>query len=97
MQDLEFARPVYVLHLGRAVEIDTIAEALTLLVQWPPTHRGALFQAALEACEAAVDGEVTPAEAREALAELAGISRVSAPAQMRGGARKMVASPNFSH
>ncbi|HEV7253080.1 MAG TPA: DUF982 domain-containing protein [Mesorhizobium sp.] len=97
MSDLEFARPVHVRRPGRDVEVETIGEALALLKQWPAPDRDAVFGAALESCEAVTEGEVTLAEAREALAEFAGISNLQVLRQTRGAAREAGVSPGFSH
>lgn len=85
MRNLEFPSPVCVQRFGQTVEIETVDEALTLLMSWPTPHRGNAFQSAVSGCEGALDGAVTPNEAREALAEFVDVTRMAASRRRSSG------------
>ena len=60
-----FQHPVRVLvGLGFPVDIDSVNEAFALLDGWPPSKRNAAHGIALNACRAALAGEVDAETAR---------------------------------
>lgn len=67
-----FDRPVRV----QAGEGDTLRDvrsvegACEVLIDWPHAHRGPFYQAALQVVNAAIEGETSTGEAREAFADL---------------------------
>ena len=95
MESLKFDQPVLIRRFGQMAEVRTLGEALSLLKGWPAMHRTALFRAAQDSCEAAVEHLVTVAEAREALAEFAAISAPAARPQMQGAGSGKTAGPSF--
>ena len=60
-----FARPIQILiGLGFPLEIRTAAEAYRHLVEWPQLNKDASYTIALNACRAAMQGEVEVETAR---------------------------------
>lgn len=70
MDSLHFFAPVHVARgPGHPVEeIESVAEALVFLREWPTGRRGPVYQCALRCCEAALAGQMTAEEARKSLA-----------------------------
>lgn len=89
MRNLEFPSPISVQRFGQTVEIETVDEALALLMFWPVSHRGNAFQYALNGCEGALDGAVTAGEAREALAEFVDVTGTAAGRNSAGNTRRL--------
>lgn len=51
--------------------VKTVNGACEVLIDWPHARRGPFYQTAREIVEAALKGEVSPSQAREAFAGLA--------------------------
>ncbi|GLR40831.1 hypothetical protein GCM10007880_13470 [Mesorhizobium amorphae] len=65
MQHNQFQHPVRVLvGLGFPTDIQNVKDAFVLLDEWPPSKRNAAHGVALNACRAALAGEVDPETAR---------------------------------
>ncbi|MBE7185824.1 MAG: DUF982 domain-containing protein [Methylobacterium mesophilicum] len=92
MRNLEFPSPVHVQRFGQPVEIETVDEALALLMFWPASRRGNAFHHAISGCEAALEGALTVGEAREALAEFVDVTGSSTPTQHATGGTGPVAA-----
>lgn len=55
-------------------EIDTVAEAMTFLRDWPVGRRGPVYRCALNCCAAAMAAQMTAEEARRSFAGFARIT-----------------------
>lgn len=51
-------------------DVRSVEGACEVLIDWPHARRGPYYQSALEVVNAALDGNATAAEAREAFADL---------------------------
>ena len=83
MSDTYFDSPVYVKDGGRLVrQIQSVADALDFLDEWPVDRRGMMFEVAEEALHSAHDGRFPITAARNAFASWASASRVLEDAQV---------------
>lgn len=64
-------------------DIDCVESALQFLRTWPPTRRGPVYHAALNACTAAKEGYLTVEEARRSLCGFARITGILHHARQR--------------
>jgi hypothetical protein len=105
MDHQSFERPVTVLvGLGLPTEVGNVMEAYTLLNEWPPSKRTPTHEIALNACKAALVGDIDPETARATFVAFArkndmlasqaevGRSRVFEPGSREPGARGRLAS-----
>ena len=51
-------------------DVVTVQDANEILIDWPQARRGPFYQAAREKVQAALDGEISAAQAQEAFAAL---------------------------
>ena len=59
MNAIEFERPVLIVSgVGMPVWISTVAQAYTLLDEWPVARRNAAHKLAIDACRAALRGDI---------------------------------------
>lgn len=56
--------------------VTTVQGAVDVLIDWPQSRRGAAYHATRDIVEGAIDGQTTPAEAREAFAALSDDERI---------------------
>lgn len=56
--------------------VTSVQGAADVLIDWPQSRRGAAYHATRDIIEGAIDGQTTPAEAREAFAVLADDERI---------------------
>ena len=72
MNALHFDEPVYLLvGIGVPAEINTVEHAYALLNDWPVWRRNSAYSIALNACKAALAGEIDADTARTMLAAFA--------------------------
>lgn len=77
---LEFDKPVVILiGLGLPRSINTVADAFEVLNEWPFTSRNAAHQLALNACKAALSGDIEVDTARTMLVAFARKAGIFAP------------------
>ena len=78
MDDLSFFAPVWV-KTGDSVRlIGSVRDALRFLYEWPPDRRGPAFGCALKSADAAIAGQLSVEQARQAFLSFAGITGVLA-------------------
>lgn len=93
MTSLAFLVPVQVKINDVAHDINTVREALVFLNQWPKPRRGPVYSCAVRSCNAAISGQMTIDQARQAFvgfARIAGIlakSDFSAPTDAKATER----------
>ena len=78
MDRLQFFTPVRISH-GQdypVEEVDSVAEAMAFLRNWPTGRRGPVYQCALNCCSAALAGRMSAEEARKAFTGFARITRL---------------------
>jgi hypothetical protein len=69
---LRFDEPVYLtVGIGMPAEIDSVERAYALLNEWPFWRRNRLHQVALNACKAALAGDIDVETAKNTLAAFA--------------------------
>lgn len=56
--------------------VTSVQGAADILIDWPQSRRGAAYHATRDIVEGAIDGQTTPAEAREAFAALSDDERI---------------------
>lgn len=56
--------------------VTSVQGAADVLIDWPQSRRGAAYHATRDIVEGAIDGQTTPAEAREAFAALSADERI---------------------
>ncbi|QND64655.1 DUF982 domain-containing protein [Mesorhizobium loti] len=78
MSNLAFLAPVQVKTNDVVHDIDTVREALVFLNQWPKARRGPVFSCAVRSCNAAIAGQMTTEQARQAFVSFARIAGVLA-------------------
>lgn len=78
MDGLHFSIPVNVMVSGTVQEITSVREAMAFLQWWPHERRGPVYNCALNGCSAAVSGNLTAEQARQAFSSFARISGVLA-------------------
>jgi hypothetical protein len=72
MNHMRFEEPVTILvGMGFPVTIENVMEAYALLQDWPATSRNGAHAVALNACRAAIAGEVDPETVRATLVAFA--------------------------
>ena len=76
MDRLQFLSPVRVSRgAGHPVEeVETVAEALAFLREWPVGRRGPVYRCALNCCSAAMAAQMSAEEARKSFAGFARIT-----------------------
>jgi hypothetical protein len=80
MDHKSFERPVTVLvGLGLPTVVENVMEAYTLLNEWPPSKRNHTHEIALNACKAALVGDVDPETARATFVAFARRNDMLAP------------------
>jgi Protein of unknown function (DUF982) len=92
MDDLSFFAPVCV-KTGDSVQvIGSVRRALRFLNEWPPDRRGPAFGCALRSADAAIAGQLSVQQARQAFLSFAGITSilVKTDAATRDGAKGVV-------
>ena len=78
MNDLHFFTPVRVIADGQMIELDDVRAALRFLRAWPNGRRGPVYECAVNACGAAIHGQLKTEEARKSLVSFARITRILA-------------------
>ena len=79
MNRLQFFSPVRIV-LGpghRVEEIDSVAEAMAFLKNWPVGRRGPVYLCAVNCCSAAMAGQMSAEEARKSFSSFARITGLS--------------------
>jgi len=76
MTNLAFLAPVQVKTNEAIHDINTVREALMFLDHWPKPRRGPVFNCAVRSCNAAIAGQMTTEQARQAFVSFARIARV---------------------
>lgn len=72
MNALRFDEPVYLtVGLGMPAEIDSVERAYALLNEWPSWRRNSSHEVAMNACRAALIGDIDVETARNTLAAFA--------------------------
>lgn len=92
MDRLQFLSPVRVSRgAGHSPEeIETVAEALAFLREWPVGRRGPVYRCALNCCSAAMAAQMSAEEARKSFAGFARITGLlvdAGPAPLVSGRR----------
>ncbi|WP_044548229.1 DUF982 domain-containing protein [Mesorhizobium japonicum] len=78
MTGLAFPAPVQVKTSGVRHDINSVREALVFLNQWPKGRRGPVYSCAVRSCNAAIAGQMTTEQARQAFVSFARIAGVLA-------------------
>lgn len=78
MTSLAFLAPVQVKTNDVIHDINSVREALVFLNQWPKVRRGPVYSCAVRSCNAAIAGEMTTEQARQAFVGFARIAGVLA-------------------
>ena len=78
MTGLAFLVPVQVKINDAVHDINTVREALVFLNQWPKPRRGPVYSCAVRSCNAAIAGQMTTDQARQAFVGFARISGILA-------------------
>ncbi|MFU0505821.1 DUF982 domain-containing protein [Pseudaminobacter sp. NGMCC 1.201702] len=80
MDRLQFVIPVRIRTMPGACvdEVYSVSQALDLLIDWPGTRQGPIYQTALNACLAATVEEVPTEDARRAFVSFARFSNILA-------------------
>ena len=76
MATLTFLAPVQVGTNGAVHEIDSVQEAMIFLKHWPTGRRGPVFTCAERSCNAAIAGQMSVEQARQAFVSFARIAGV---------------------
>ncbi|CAN7525575.1 MULTISPECIES: DUF982 domain-containing protein [Aminobacter] len=76
MAKLPFLAPVQVETNGAVHEIDSVQEAMMFLKHWPTGRRGPVFTCAERSCNAAIAGQMSVEQARQAFVSFARIAGV---------------------
>lgn len=76
MAKLTFLAPVQVETNGGVHEIDSVQDAMTFLKHWPTGRRGPVFTCAERSCNAAIAGQMSVEQARQAFVSFARIAGV---------------------
>ena len=92
MDRLQFFAPVRI-RLGRGEpveEIESVADALVFLREWPANRRGPVYRSALNCCSAAKAAQLSAEQARKSFASFARITGLlvddmMTPVEARGG------------
>ncbi|ANT52957.1 DUF982 domain-containing protein [Mesorhizobium amorphae] len=78
MTSLAFLAPVQVKTSDVRHDINSVREALVFLNQWPKARRGPVYSCAVRSCNAAIAGQMTTEQARQAFVSFARIAGVLA-------------------
>ena len=78
MMVLTFLAPVQVKTNDVIHDINSVREALVFLNQWPKARRGPVYSCAVRSCNAAIAGQMTTDQARQAFVGFARIAGVLA-------------------
>ncbi|MER8373221.1 DUF982 domain-containing protein [Mesorhizobium sp. M1406] len=78
MNSLAFLAPVQVKTSDAISDINSVREALVFLNQWPKARRGPVYSCAVRSCNAAIAGQMTTEQARQAFVSFARIAGVLA-------------------
>ncbi|MET3597141.1 hypothetical protein ABID26_006565 [Mesorhizobium shonense] len=78
MTGLAFLAPVQVKTTNAIHDINSVREALVFLNQWPKVRRGPVYSCAVRSCNAAIAGQMTTEQARQAFVSFARIAGVLA-------------------
>lgn len=78
MTSLAFFAPVQVKTNDVIHDINSVREALMFLNQWPKPRRGPVYSCAVRSCNAAIAGQMTTDQARQAFVGFARIAGVLA-------------------
>ena len=78
MTSLAFLAPVQVKTSDARHDIGSVREALVYLNQWPKARRGPVYNCAVRSCNAAIAGQMTTEQARQAFVSFARITGVLA-------------------
>ena len=76
MKNLPFMAPVLVKVDGTAQEVGSVADAFRFLRRWLAGRRGPVFGCAFNSCNAALSGQLSAEQARQAFASFARISGI---------------------
>ncbi|WP_442920860.1 NADH dehydrogenase ubiquinone Fe-S protein 4 [Mesorhizobium sp. CCNWLW176] len=76
MATLTFLAPVQIGTNGAVHEIGSVQDAMTFLKQWPRGRRGPVFTCAERSCNAAIAGQMSVEQARQAFVSFARIAGV---------------------
>ncbi len=93
MHDLSFFTPVCVKTGDNVQMVGSVRDVLQFLSGWPPDRRGPALGCALKSAEAAIAGQLSVEQVRQAFVSFAGITGILAKtdaATMRGGAKELV-------
>ncbi|MRX37408.1 DUF982 domain-containing protein [Aminobacter sp. MDW-2] len=82
MAKLTFLAPVQVETNGAVQEIDSVQDAMRFLKHWPTGRRGPVFTCAERSCNAAIAGQMSAEEARQAFVSFARIAGVLISAEL---------------
>ena len=78
MTSLAFLAPVQVETSNVRHDIGSVREALVHLNQWPKARRAPVYNCAVRSCNAAIAGQMTTEQVRQAFVSFAGIAGVLA-------------------
>ena len=95
MTSLAFRAPVQVKTSDVIHDINSVREALVFLNQWPRARRGPVYSCAVRSCNAAIAGQMTTDQARQAFvgfARIAGVLAKSDFSPMAGADQKLSVS-----
>ena len=95
MTSLAFLTPVQVKTGDVRHDIGSVREALLFLNQWPRARRGPVYSCAVRSCNAAIAGQMTTDQARQAFvgfARIAGVLAKSDFAPLTGADQKLSVS-----
>jgi hypothetical protein len=72
MNALRFEEPIFLtVGIGMPAEVNSVERAFTILNDWPSWRRTCAYEVALNACRAAIAGEIDAETARTTLAAFA--------------------------
>jgi uncharacterized protein DUF982 len=95
MINLAFLAPVQVKTSEVIHDINSVREALVFLNQWPKVRRGPVYSCAVRSCNAAIAGQMSTQQARQAFvgfARIAGVLAESDFSPMAGADQKLSVS-----
>ncbi|TGS71499.1 DUF982 domain-containing protein [Mesorhizobium sp. M3A.F.Ca.ET.201.01.1.1] len=78
MRGLAFLVPVRIKTNDEVHDINTVRESLVFLNQWPKPRRGPVYSCAVRSCNAAIAGQMTTDQARQAFVGFARIAGILA-------------------
>lgn len=95
MDRLQFFSPVRVVRGPGypAEDVESVAEAMTFLQQWPVGRRGPVYRCALNCCAAAMAAQMSAEEARKSFAGFARITGILAETENSPMASPFVDGP----